>query len=475
MVWWHRSPLACFSRALLAGGLSVAVALTGLIGGTPPAHADASTTAAEYAFVRLLNRDRMANGLAPLGVFEPLVPTAESWSAQMAAAGALSHDPNIKAEYTQVASPFSGGGENVGEGSGTEANPVAIHNMFMASPVHHANIMGAWQYVAVGVVKDASGSLWVTERFLASPPKPATSEVPIARLSGSTDGDTGVAVSKFVYPNADSAQAVVLGRNDVFADALAGGPLAVADGGPLLLTDPGSLTPSVLSEIQRVLPGGGPVHILGGTGAVSPAVESSLQGAGFKTDRLAGADRFATAVAVAKAMGYSGGPAFLASGYSFADALVAGPAAGVLKAPIFLTDGSALSSATGAALQGTPPSSLTAVGGTAVISDGVASAAGVTKRLGGADRYETSTLVAAAFFPNATEVAFANGMTWQDALVGAPASARLGAPTLLLANPAAAGSTFDYVAAHASGQGQLFAYGTPDVTAQSPLTELYGG
>lgn len=474
MAWFHRRALVPLSKALVAAGISAALALTSAVGSAPPAHADAGATAAEYAFVRLINRDRMANGLNPLAVFGPLVATAETWSTQMSSSQTLSHDPNIKAEYQQVASPFNSGGENVGEGSGNQADPVDVHNAFMASPVHHANIMGNWQYVAIGVVNDSSGNMWVTERFLNAPAKPSTPQVPVARLAGSTDGDTGVAVSKFVYPAAGSAKAVVLGRNDVFADALAGGPLAVVDGGPLLLTDPNSLTPSVMSEIQRVLPAGGPVHILGGTGAISPAVESSLRGAGFRTDRLAGTDRFATAVAIAKAMGYSGGPAFLASGYSFADALVAGPAAGVLRAPIFITDPNTLSPATAAELQSAPPASLTVVGGTAVVSDAVASVAGASKRLGGADRYETSTLVAAAYFPNATKVAFANGMTWQDALVGAPASARIGAPTLLLASPAAAGSTFDYVAAHAPNQSQVVAYGTPDTTGQTPLTELYG-
>ena len=475
MAWSPRSPLVSISRALLAAGLSTAVALTGLVQSAPPAHADASATAAEYAFVRLINRDRMANGLAPLGVFTPLVATAETWSSQMSSSQTLSHDPNIKSEYQQVASPFYSGGENVGEGSGNQATPSDVHTAFMASPVHYANIMGNWQYVAVGVVNDSSGNMWVTERFMSAPTKPATPQIPISRISGATDADTGIAVSRFSYPTAGSATAVVLGRNDVFADALAGGPLASADGGPLLLTNPTTLTQSVLSEIQRVLPKGGPVHILGGTGAIAPGVEAALQSAGYTTDRVAGADRFATAVAVAKAMGYTGGPAFLASAFSYPDALVAGPAAGMLKAPIFITDAGSLSAPTAAALQATPPSSLTVVGGPAVVSDATYAAAGATRRIGGADRYETSTMVADAFFPNASKVAFANGSSWQDALVGAPAGAKSGTPTLLLASPAAAGSTFAYVVAHINGQVQALAYGSPDTMTPTPLTELYGG
>lgn len=438
------------------------------------AHADTTSAATEeWTFARLINQARVAQGLAPLGVFAPMVGQAEAWSTTMASNQVLAHDPNIRAEISSVAQPFNGGGENVGEGSGSDNTPEAIHAAFMASPVHHANIMGNWQYVAVGVAFDGSGGAWVTERFLNAPPKPASSQVPVTRLAGASDADTGAAVSRFLYPGSGSARSVVLGRNDVFADALAGGPLASADGGPLLLTDPGSLAAPVLAEIRRVLPAGGPVHLLGGPGALAPAVEQSLRAAGYTTDRLAGSDRFATAVAIARSLGWSGGPAFLASGFSFPDALVAGPAAAQLRAPILLTDPGTLSQATASAIAATPSSPITVVGGTAVVSDAVAAAAGAKQRVGGADRYETSTLMAGQYFPSATQVTFAGGSSWQDALVGAPASARLGAPTLLVA-PAPAGSTVGYVDAHAAAETHAWVYGTPDAVPDAALTELFG-
>ncbi len=65
------------------------------------------------------------------------------------------------------------------------------------------------------------------------------------------------------------ATGVVLARGDLFPDALSGVPLAGVYGGPLLLTPPTILLPSVLVEIKRVLAPGGTVILMGGTGALS--------------------------------------------------------------------------------------------------------------------------------------------------------------------------------------------------------------
>jgi putative cell wall-binding protein len=79
-----------------------------------------------------------------------------------------------------------------------------------------------------------------------------------------------------------------------FPDALAAAPLAAAQGWPLLLAHPttGLSTASanlIGTHADRAL-------ILGGTGAVSPAVESSLDtllGGAANTTRLQGLNRYA--------------------------------------------------------------------------------------------------------------------------------------------------------------------------------------
>ena len=95
----------------------------------------------------------------------------------------------------------------------------------------------------------------------------------VTRLSGPDRFATAIAVSRDSFPEDDSAAAVVLARGDDpngFADALAGGPLAVDRDGPLLITNPDQLFDAVAAEIDRVLPDGATVYLLGGTGGAVP-------------------------------------------------------------------------------------------------------------------------------------------------------------------------------------------------------------
>ncbi|MFD0637700.1 cell wall-binding repeat-containing protein [Catenulispora yoronensis] len=105
--------------------------------------------------------------------------------------------------------------------------------------------------------------------------------MPVSRLSGADRFGTGVAVSQALWADhADPAplapkryaDSVVLARSDTFPDALAGVPLAAYRNGPLLLTDPATLTADTEAEIKRVLPpnAGKTVYLLGGDAAISP-------------------------------------------------------------------------------------------------------------------------------------------------------------------------------------------------------------
>ncbi|MHB1613849.1 MAG: cell wall-binding repeat-containing protein, partial [Actinomycetes bacterium] len=127
----------------------------------------------------------------------------------------------------------------------------------------------------------------------------------VGRLAGADRYATAVAVSQAQFPNGN-AGAVVLARGDLYPDALVGVPLAAAKNAPLLLTVGSSLLTVTKAELQRVLPAGGTVYILGGTGAVPTSVASQLTGLGYQVLRYGGASRFATAVQVAHALGDPG-------------------------------------------------------------------------------------------------------------------------------------------------------------------------
>ncbi len=291
------------------------------------------------------------------------------------------------------------------------------------------------------VFTDASGNWWISyqtwappgctnygcggerELFIApmslssnaSPSPPRT--LPVQRIYGTDAIGTSIAVSQAEFPNPDSANAVVLARSDFFSDALAGGPLAAQMGGPLLIT-PGapissSLDPRVLAEIQRVLPVGDTVYILGGDLALSPNIDATLKGFGYEVVREAGADEYATAVDIAEQLG-NPTTIFEATGLNFADALSAVPAAIEERGAILLTDGSSQSLETYAYI-------VDHIGDTRYAIGGPLAAAGADKGaipVYGQDLYGTSAAVASTFFPHATVFGAATGTNFPDALSG---------------------------------------------------------
>jgi hypothetical protein len=164
---------------------------------------------------------------------------------------------------------------------------------------------------------------------------------------------------------------------------------------------------------------------------------------GYCPPRLAGADRYATAVAVSRENDPSTQRVVIANGTSRAmgDALVAGPLAEARGAVLLLTRSAALPSATRAELERRGVREVTVVGGTvSVTSDVVDELKGLgatdVSRIGGANRWETSALVARAvthgssvedaFVASGDQRAFPDGL----ALSG-PATA-LGRPVLLV-------------------------------------------
>ena len=176
---------------------------------------------------------------------------------------------------------------------------------------------------------------------LASSPGLSTGTPSLTQIYGTDGIGTSIAISQAEFPKSGSAKAVVLARS-TFSDALAGGPLAAQEGGPLLIT-PGasisaSLDPRVLTEIERVLPLGGTVYILGGDLALSPDIDTTLEGLGFNVVREAGVDEFATAVDIAEQLG-NPTTIFEATGLDFHDALSAVPATIEAHGAILLTNG----------------------------------------------------------------------------------------------------------------------------------------
>jgi hypothetical protein len=264
----------------------------------------------------------------------------------------------------------------------------------------------------------------------AAPPSCVASALPtpptgkVTRLAGANRDATGVATSQAAFPAAHSAHVVVLASDATYPDALSGGPLAAADGGPLLVTTPSGLNPIVNTEIQRVLPPLGTVDIVGGDDALSSTIDAQLSSEGFVVQRIAGANRAATAVAVAGAL-KDPGTVFEVTGFNYPDALSAAPAAAHAGAAILLTDSTDQDPATAAYLSAHAPKRY-AIGGPAAAADPQATP------IAGADRYATSVMVATTFVSSPTTVGFATGEGFADALTGGAMLAGRDAPVVLV-------------------------------------------
>jgi len=157
-------------------------------------------------------------------------------------------------------------------------------------------------------------------------------------------------------------------------------------------------------------------------------------------DRVAGADRYATAVAISQRVAPSGGAplVLLASGTGFADAASAAPMAAHDHGVVLLTPADALPDVVATELTRLAPQRLVVVGGPSSVSDDVLAAAGAAsgvtpERIAGSDRYATSlALVEDAFPAGPVDTLFlATGTAFPDALATAPAASVAGDPLLL--------------------------------------------
>jgi hypothetical protein len=273
----------------------------------------------------------------------------------------------------------------------------------------------------------------------------------LLRLGGADRFETAILLSKYSFPDPDSADAVVLSRSDLFPDALAGGPLAATVNGPVLITTPTALRPDILAEINRVLPATGTVYLLGGTGALSSSVQNTLVAAGYSVDRLAGADRFGTALAIAAEVDRLQGQAgvlFVATGRNFPDALAAGAAAASFNqsagpttpgSVVLLSNDYVLPTEVADYLTGRylsdPESVIVAAGGQA--SGAVASVFGCDSAMGvfcyvGQDRYQTAAWIGYDWYDPKEGFGLSTGENFPDALTGAPVLARHNWPMLLV-------------------------------------------
>jgi len=482
----------------LAGACAVAAAAPAVAGVTP-----AQVAAQQRAIGEIQaghDAQRTAAALDPLHRDARLDAVAQAWSDRMAARadagagdGALVHSP-AEAEYDyarKMPAGWRSAAENIAYNGGSGSG---MHAMWMGSAGHRANIDGAaFDSVGYGVSYDAAGRMWGTVVFgdyfagpwagtpsaspSASPTSSPTSSpssspsssptsspssspvVPTRAVVGADRYATGVALAQVVAP---APTAVVLASGERLVDSVPAAPLAQKLGAPLLLTTGGSLSPEVAAHL-RATPSVTRVVLVGGERALTPDVEVALRGLGLQVERVGGADRYATALAVAARPELAGSPAvYVARGTgTLADAVAVGGTAAALGAPVLLAP-STSEGVVPAAVAATKDRRVVVVGGTSAVPDAVATALGADERVQGADRYATAAAVA--------DHAVAAGVGAQRVLVASGDDARLadalvsggaGSVTLLVRPSGWGTATSSWLTAHGVGEVLAVGGGTP--------------
>jgi putative cell wall-binding protein len=262
----------------------------------------------------------------------------------------------------------------------------------------------------------------------------------VKRLAGADRYEAASAMSREGFPS--GSDTVVIASGEIHADALAGAPLARAYHAPLLLVRKGVVPASIRTEIVRLK--ARTVIVLGGTGTVSAATAKALKvGSVATVRRIAGADRYAVAAAIASELatvaGRPGG-AFVVSGTAWADALSAASVAAARGWPVLLVGRGRIPKATSDALASLAVTGTIVVGGPATVPNSVLAHLPHPVRISGADRYAVSAAMAeygldgGPAFPQTLRtdrIMIASGRVFPDALAGSVLAARSCAPLVL--------------------------------------------
>lgn len=153
--------------------------------------------------------------------------------------------------------------------------------------------------------------------------------IAVQRVGGADRFETAAVIAHAVVDLGGPVEMAIIARADQFPDALAAGNLATVGRAPILLTSTEDMPDVTMTALEELL-ASGEIFIAGGVAAVGTAPEAQLVAAGYQPQRLAGDDRYGTAVAAldeAVAQGARRGPLVLASGVNFPDALAGVPLA----------------------------------------------------------------------------------------------------------------------------------------------------
>lgn len=167
--------------------LAAAAAL--LVGAGSPVSAATPRRSAEREMVDQINASRAAYGLPRLTVNVQMVRHGRAWARRMARDNRVYHRPNL-AEV--VDGNFDRLTDNVGYtallGASDRTLVTRLHQAFMASYGHRAQILGRYNQVGVGIHRASGGRMWVAVNFLKGP----IGGFPLYRDTGSSPHENAI-------------------------------------------------------------------------------------------------------------------------------------------------------------------------------------------------------------------------------------------------------------------------------------------
>jgi len=309
------------------------------------------------------------------------------------------------------------------------------------------------------------------------------------RVAGTDRYGTAAEAATRAYPG--GASTVVVTTGERIPDALSANPIAGENDAPILLVQQNAIPAVTQAAMTELDPEN--VIIVGGTAAVSNAVQQAIAAQGITVTREAGADRFETAAEVARAVGDA--PAIdadgagsqtaqptvaLANGITgLADAVAASPMLHQEEIPLLLTGDGELNEDAAAAIDELNATQVLVLGGTAAISESVEDELeqmGLNvERLAGATRFETAAAIAdfeVDFLGfDAARTFIASGFSLVDALAGGPLASVENGPIVLVSETDVPAGTATWIEERAAEIDEIVAIGGTAVINDDVLAE----
>lgn len=230
-----------------------------------------------------------------------------------------------------------------------------------------------------------------------------------------------------------TSETVILASGVDYPDALTATPLAGKYNAPILLSRNTTLDAQPELKSTLINKGVRNVIIIGGQTAIPQVIQDKISALGINVRRIGGSDRYETSALIAREVGVNNGEIALAYGLSFADGLSIASIAAKKQMPILLTRDTLVPNSTKDFMNSNNINKTYVVGSTTVISDSVLGQTKNPERLGGANRYETNSLIFNRFKSelNLDSIYIASGLAFPDALSASAIAAKDGNFVLL--------------------------------------------